>query len=97
MAIAFSIFGFAYLYAVPYYKYFSWEANELIFWNSIFYSISNSLTVNYPPVEPIGHWGYVISIIQLVIMFIFFSVLLSGSIPQINSIMEKDGKNGIQK
>lgn len=96
LAISFSFFGFAYLYAVPYFDFFQWEEGTIIFWDSIFYSISNSLTMSFGSVVPIYSVGHTVSAVQLLIMFIFFSVLLSVSIPQFNTI-EKEKENGIQK
>lgn len=96
LAIFFSIFAFAYLYAVPYFEYFSWTQNSNIFFSSMLYSIANSLTVNYGLVNPILETGYIVSVIQLAMMFVFFSVLLSGAIPQFNSI-NREKKNDIQE
>lgn len=96
LAISFSIFGFAYLYAVPYHDNFQWDIHGNIFWDSIFYSTANSMTMTYGPVTPLLHTGHVISVIQLGIMFVFFSMLLSGTLPQINSI-KKDGNHGLSK
>lgn len=94
LAILFSIFGFAFLYAIPYFYYFSWSENSAVFINSIFYSLANSLTMNYELVKPISDIGHFISVIQLAMMFIFLSVLLAGSIPQFNTINKGD-KNGL--
>ncbi|MBA4375693.1 MAG: hypothetical protein C0401_05915 [Anaerolinea sp.] len=94
-AISFSVFGFAFLYGNPYSSQFSWSNENVSFWNSIFYSVSNSLTVDYEPVKALTQIGSQISIIQLAMMFVFFSIILGTSIPQLNSA--KDDKNDISK
>jgi hypothetical protein len=60
------------------------------------FSISNSLTANFNEIVPQTKTGTTIAIIQLVIMAIFITIIIVGSIPQINCI-ERDGKNGVQK
>ncbi|MDP1728490.1 MAG: hypothetical protein Q8M15_17025 [Bacteroidota bacterium] len=83
LAIAYSNFTFAYLYRVSYTNDFTWpdSASSL---NAIWYSISNSLAANYDEVKPLTSFGNSIAMIQLIITFIFVTIILSKSVPQKN-------------
>lgn len=84
LAISYTIFGFAYLYRVPYSNDFSWNNNMPTFFQSLWFSISNSLTANYDQVKPITNFGYSVSMIQLLMMFVFLTIIIGGTIPQPN-------------
>jgi hypothetical protein len=90
LSISYSIFGFAYLYSNPYFAEFSWSEGKPTFIQSLWFSVSNSLTANFDQVKPITNLGYSISMIQLLMMFMFLTVIIGGSIPQLGSI-RKDG------
>ena len=90
LAIFYSVFGFAYLYYIPYSTEFIWAGKTPNFLHSLWYSLSNSLTASYDQVRPITDVGNSISMIQLIIMFIFVTIIIGGSIPQINSDMEEE-------
>lgn len=78
LAIAFSDFGFAYLYKLPYAADFS--ANSVA--NYVWYSISNSFAANYNAIQPTTELGNSIAMIQLIITFIFVTIIVSRSIPE---------------
>lgn len=84
LAISFSNFSFGYLYCNYYSKEFSWGEKGISFSHSIWYSITNSISGNYSVVSPISDLGYSISMIQLVISFVFITIVVSRSIPQKN-------------
>lgn len=81
LAICYSIFCFSYLYYLPYSTQFDWGNSNPNFLQSLIYSISNSLTSSYQGITPLTTFINSILIIQLLIMFIFISILLSSSIP----------------
>lgn len=85
LAILYSVFGFAYLFNIPYSSEFYWVDGNPNLLHSLWFSVSNSLTATYDQVKPITDIAYSISMIQLIIMFIFITIIISGSIPQINS------------
>ena len=85
LAILYSVFGFAYLYNFPYSSEFYWVDGTPKFLHSLWFSFSNSLTASYDQVKPITDIGYSISMIQLIMMFIFIAIIINSSIPQINS------------
>ena len=89
LAIFYPVFGFAYLYYIPYSTEFDWTDKTPNFWRSLSYSLSNSLTASYDRVKSITDVGDSISMIQLIIMFIFVTIIIGGSIPQINSDIEE--------
>lgn len=86
LSIGFSNLAFAYLYQSPYHHGFEFAndglANDLDF---IFFSFANSITASYERVKAIGSLGQRIVLIQLIISFIFFTIILSKSIPTTNS------------
>ncbi len=90
MAFSYALFGFAYLYNLPYAQDFSWSNGKPTFIQSLWFSISTSLTAGYDQVKPSTNAGYSISMIQLLMMFVFLTIIIGGSIPQVNQI-NKDG------
>lgn len=96
LSILYSVFGFAYFYNYPYSSEFLWADGSPNFLHSLWFSVSNSLTGSYDQVKPITNLGYSISMIQLIIMFIFITIIISSSIPQTHS-EKSEGKNGLQK
>ena len=82
LAVSYTIFGFAYLYAIPYSDEFTWSNDTPTFLKSLWFSVSNSLTASYDQVKPITDLGSSISMIQLLMMFIFLTIIIGGSIPQ---------------
>lgn len=85
LAIFYSIFGFAYLYKVPYVTEFSWYCSEPTIIRSLLFSIYNSFAANYDRVKPATDTGFMLTIVQLLMMFVFLTIIISNSIPQITS------------
>ena len=85
LAVGYSDLCFAYLYKVPFKANFEWSSNLTTFTKSTWFSISNSLAANYDAVKPITDFGYNVSMTQLILTFIFLTIILSKSIPQTNS------------
>ncbi len=84
LAISFSNLSFAYLYSNYYSNQFSWGEYGINLKHAIWYSITNSVSGNYSLVNPISDIGYSVSMIQLVISFVFITIVISRSIPQKN-------------
>ena len=85
LAVGYSDLCFAYLYKLPYVKELQWQDNSVTFLKSIWYSISNSLAANYEGVSASSDLGNSIAMTQLIITFIFVTIILGKSIPQTNS------------
>ena len=85
LSIAFNIYSFAYLFAQPYSNSFKWNNELSTFQDSVFYSIANSFTATYEVVEAITSFGQKLSILETSISFIFLTIILSNSIPQIKT------------
>lgn len=84
-SIIFSNLCFAYLYRYQYYDNFKWDSKYSIDSQAIWYSVANSLTVGYKPVEALDKIGADFSIFQLIISFVFLTMILSNSIPKTNN------------
>lgn len=85
LAVGYSDLCFAYLYKLPYVKELTWSDNSITFLKSTWYSISNSLAANYEGVSAASDLGNSIAMTQLIITFIFVTIILGKSIPQTNS------------
>lgn len=85
LALAFSHYCFAYLYQIPYSLDIDWGTKHPASMYSIMFSFSNSLAANYSDIKPKTDVGNLISNIQLLLTFIFATIILSRSIPQTNS------------
>lgn len=81
LSIAFSTTCFAYLYNSVYYHEFQW-AIDSNWWNSIQFSLSNSLTADYQRVKLITEFADFVTLMQLSISFVFLTIILSISIPE---------------
>ena len=88
LAIAFSHLAFAYLYYAQYYCHFQVDSTnkELVnitssFGNWLWYSVSNSIAANFNAIQPKTPFGHQLSMIQLVMSFIFITIILSKSLP----------------
>jgi len=80
LAIAFSHFGFAYLYCIQFpYDFTNNATNSFIHW--FWFSASNAVAANYDAIKPYSCFGYHITMIQLLISFVFITLILSKSLP----------------
>lgn len=84
-SIGFSNMCFAYLYRLPYLAEFEWSEKIPLTTKSIWFSFANSLTANYEFVKPISKVGVDLTITQLIISFIFLTMILGNSIPKTNN------------
>lgn len=82
LSFSYSEFCFAYLYRFSYVNEFDWTG-KATFIKSVWFSISNSFAANYDVVKPLSELGSSISMIQLIITFIFVTIIISKSIPEI--------------
>ena len=85
LAVAFSTYCFAYLYQMPYSSDIDWGIKYPASLYSTMFSFSNSLAANYGDIKPKTDIGNIISNIQLLITFVFATIIISRSIPQTNS------------
>ena len=84
-SIVFSNLCFAYLYRYQYFCEFKWDYTSSLDSQAIWYSIANSLAVGYKPVEVLSKIGADISTFQLILSFVFLTMILSNSIPKSNT------------
>jgi hypothetical protein len=82
LAIGYSIFCFSYLYKLPYINEFCWSG-DATFTKSLWFSVSSSFAANYETVKPLSELGNSISMIELVITFIFVTIIISKTIPEV--------------
>jgi len=85
LSIGFSNLCFAYLYRFPYLNDFQWSDKAPLTTKSIWFSFANSLTANYEYVKPITKSGVELTLMQLIISFIFLTMILGNSIPKTNN------------
>ena len=82
LAISFSHMSFAYLYYTYYSTEFTWSKMGILKSQAIWFSISNSVAANYNVIAPKSDLGNSVSMIQLVLTFMFVTIIISRSIPQ---------------
>ncbi len=93
ISVLFSNLCFAVLYAEFYFEYFKLKDGHYKELSSLMMSNFNSIFGNYDPLKPKSDYGYFINLIQLGISFLFLSIILSVSVPQ----LKKEEKNGVQQ
>lgn len=86
LAVAFSVFCFAFLYQFSYAGELNWNGKSPAALYSIMFSISTALAANYEGVKPHTDLGNIVCTIELLFTFVFATIILSRSIPQTNSI-----------
>lgn len=82
-ALFYNVFGFAYLFALPYQENFNWSNNILKVKDAIGLSLANSMTVDYKSITAISEVGHNLLLIETLASFIFLTIILSNSIPEI--------------
>ena len=85
MAFSYSILCFAYLFKFVYSLDIDWNNKNISFVNSIMFSFNNSLGGRYNNINPQTDLGGLICSIELLITFVFATLILSRSIPQTDS------------
>ena len=71
--------------AIPFSQEFDWPNGQISFTYAIKLSISNSFSSSYDSVKVLTEFGNTLSLLQLAITFVFLTIILSNSIPQIKS------------
>jgi hypothetical protein len=85
LSIAFNVLSFAYLFAQPFSNNFKWNNGYSTLQDSILFSLANSFTTSYNSVQTITEIGHKISLLETVISFVFLTIILSNSIPQVKT------------
>jgi hypothetical protein len=80
---------FDYLYSPPYAKEFSRTNGVPTFFQTLWFSVSISLTASYDQVKLVRNTGYFITMIQLLMMLLFLTIIIGWAIPQTNQINNK--------
>lgn len=81
LAIAYFIFCYAYLYTQHFPTEIVWANDEVDFINGIYLSVSNSFTLTYGDFAPKTQFIRVLFLTELLNTFVFFTIILSNSIP----------------
>lgn len=84
-SIGFSNLCFAFLYRFPYLGDFEWSEKLPLTTKALWFSFANSLTASYEFVKPITKNGVNLTIMQLIISFVFLTMILGNSIPKTNN------------
>jgi len=82
LSIAFNVVSFAYLFAQPFANNFKWKNDYSTLSESLSLSAANSLATSYDSVKSVSDCGNNLLLIQIIISFVFFTIILSNSIPQ---------------
>lgn len=85
ISLFYMIICYAYIYDVLLQKSFQVNSEIPTYVISLLYSVSNSFAKSYSSMIAIDELGVVVSLSQTVIMFVFISIILVRSFPQVNS------------
>lgn len=77
LSMGYTIFCYAYLYGVVYFKSFDWGAHSSTL-DMLYFSVANALTVTYGDVRPLDTTARVLCASQLFITFIFVLIIASS-------------------
>lgn len=82
ISLFYMIVTYGYFYSIPY--KLSFEAiGKISYQDYFFYSISNSFASSYDKIKPITNFGESLKLSQLIMVFIFITIILSRSVPEI--------------
>lgn len=81
IAISYYLLCYAYLYQVHYFHMISWPDSTIDFTNAIYLSVANAFTLTYGGFSPLTQEIRIIFMSELINTFLFFTVIISNSIP----------------
>jgi len=82
LAFAFSIVGFAYIYANHIHTSLEWPSTPNAL-DGLYLSVSNAFTLTYEGFQPCDQFGRGVLLLQVVNTLIFLTVLIGNAIPQV--------------
>lgn len=83
IAYLYMIISYGYMYDILLNQYYKADITVSKL-NYIIYSISNSFASSYDKIEPLGNIGDIIKLSQVIMSFIFITLILTCSIPKAN-------------
>ncbi len=81
MSFTFSNVCFAYLYSISFVTHMKWVDHGASRIKALWFSMSNSIAANYDVIKTHTDFSNNVAMIQLIITFIFVSVILGKSVP----------------
>lgn len=81
LAISYYLLCYAYLYEIHYSEMIKWPGDQIDITNSIFLSIANAFTLTYGGFAPLTQEIRVVFMSELINTFLFFTVIITNSIP----------------
>ncbi len=84
ISFIFSNICFAILYSEFYFEFYELKLGHHKELSSLLMSSYNSILGNYEVMKPKNDYGYFVSLLQLGISFVFLSIVLSVSVPQLD-------------
>ncbi|WP_336919138.1 hypothetical protein [Vibrio cholerae] len=81
LAIAYYLACYAYLYNVHFHEQIEWPNNLVDYTNAIYLSVANAFTLTYGGFSPLSQEVRVIFMSQLINTFLYFTIIISNSIP----------------
>jgi hypothetical protein len=91
-SITYMVICFSYLYNVPFVKEFEWSKKEPTALKSFLFSVSSSFSGSYENVKATTELGEYIMMFQVLMVFVFITLILARSMPQGNEGVKKEEK-----
>lgn len=85
LSIAFYIICYAYLYYSQFFASISWPSDSSNMIDAIYLSVANAFTLTYGDFSPLNQGIRMVFLTELVNTFFFFTIIVTNSIPTINS------------
>lgn len=93
LSFIYSGFCFAYIYHILCPSWFYWSENVTKLYSAIYFSFGNSLTGYLGDMKAVTGAGMAVNLTQLLISFIFITIILSNSLINKDSIQDKENTN----
>ncbi|MGE6348820.1 hypothetical protein ACQKIY_29490 [Bacillus mycoides] len=78
------ILSYGYLFQIPFTSAFKWESSGATFSQAFLFSLSNTFPLSYNTVQTVTELGHYIRASQVLLSFLFITIVLTQSIPKAN-------------
>jgi len=83
-SVFFMVLSYGYLFQIPFKGEFKWDGSEATFSKSLLLSLSNTIPLSYDSVKAVTEIGNYIKVSQILLSFLFITIILTQSIPKAN-------------
>ncbi|PFT45022.1 hypothetical protein [Bacillus thuringiensis] len=81
-SVLYMVLTYGYLFQIPFKNEFQWTETKVTFSKSLLFSLSNTFPLSYDNVKALTEMGQYIRVSQILLSFLFITIILTQSIPK---------------